>query len=380
VTTAGDLDAVDPQTGRTTRIASGIRPNGDVAVRPELDAAYVTATGPQGRPAVWSIPLAACHRTASMVEPDAELPSVSPDGGHLGFVTLNHRGLQTGVDIVDLSAGGRPVGAVRSFPSASVPPPLRITSVAVGRDDASLAVGGGVIDPYLGKPHPTVGTLTPSDATSLRDLVPVFDEAGISIPSVPAGKQIRPEDWQSTPVFMPNGDFLVGDHSEGIAMPFSSGPDGGGIRSIATGTGQLRSLAAGPNGGLAWVKSDGRLILSDNAVDLPFGPAADTPPRTTAAPQRVVSGTFTSVAWTEGPAAESTPLPSEFLGVAHLPSVLGLSISDATNVMAGLDLPVLVDHTEADPSTPAGTVVAQDPAAGDGVLCQCVVVLTVSGT
>jgi hypothetical protein len=380
VTAAGDLDAVNPQTGRTTRIADGIRPDGDVAVRPELDVAYVTATGPQGRPAVWAVPLAACHRTASMVEPDAELPSVSPDGGHLGFVTLDRRGLQTGVGIVDLSAGGHPVGAVRSFPSASVPPPLPITSVAVDRDDASLAVGGGVIDPYLGKAHPTVGTLTPSEATSLRDLVPVFDEAGISIPSAPAGKQSRPEDWQSSPVFMPSGDFLVGDHGTGISMPFSSGPDGGGMRSIATGTGPLRSLAAGPNGALAWVKSDGRLVLSDDAVDLPFGPAADTPPRTTAAPQRVVPGTFTSVAWTEGRAAESAPLPSVFQGVAHLPNVVGLSISDARSLLTGLDLPVLVGHTVSDPSAPAGTVLAQDPPAGDGVLCQCVVALTVSGT
>jgi beta-lactam-binding protein with PASTA domain len=66
--------------------------------------------------------------------------------------------------------------------------------------------------------------------------------------------------------------------------------------------------------------------------------------------------------------------------VTHLPDVVGLSISDATNVLADLDLPVLVDHTVTGPSAPAGTVVAQDPPAGDGVLCQCLITLTVSAS
>jgi hypothetical protein len=380
VTASGDLDAVNLRADSTTLLASGVTPDGGVAVRPELDVAYVTAPGPGEDSAIWSIPLGGCQGS-SMVAPDALLPSVSPDGGHLGYVTLNGRGQQTGVAVVRLATSGRPVGRVRAYRATSVPPPLPITAVAVGRMDASLAVGGGVIDRYLGKNHPTVSTLDPQSATSLGALVPVFDEQGISIPDEPSsGAQIRPEDWQSSPTFRANGEFLVGDHGTGIVMPYASGPDGGGIRSIATATGPLRSLAAGPAGALAWVGKNGRLTVSTNAVDLPFGPAASTPPRTTAAPLRLFPGQFTSVAWTAGPAAETAPTPRVFQPVANLPSVVGLPVSAATTVMAHLDLPVLVGPTVVEPTAPAGTVLAQNPPAGDGVACQCVVVLTVSAT
>ena len=383
VTAAGDLDAVNPRTNRTTRLASGVSPGGGVTVRPELDAAYVTAAGPDGEPAIWSIPLGGCRVTSSMVQPDAVLPSVSPDGGHLGYVTLDGRGQQTGVAIVALAASGRPIGHVRAYRATSVPPPLPITAVAVGRMDSSLAVGGGMIDRYLGKAHPTVSTLDPQSATTLGALVPVFDEEGISIPDEPSsGRQVLPKDWQSSPTYRANGEFLVGDHGTDIVMPYASGPDGGGIRSIATGIGPLRSLAAGPGGALAWVSRDEQLIVSTEAIDLPFGPAASTPPRTTAAPLQLVPGRFTSVAWTAGPAAETAPTPRVFQPVADLPSVVGLTVSAARTVLTRLDLPVLVvvGNTVVESAAPASTVLAQDPPAGDGVACQCAVTLTISAT
>ena len=196
--------------------------------------------------------------------------------------------------------------------------------------------------------------------------------------SLRRAEQVLPKDWQSSPTFRANGEFLVGDHGTGIVMPFTSGPDGGGIRSIATGTGPLRSLAAGPAGALAWVTKRGQLTVSPDAVDLPYGPAASTPPRVTAAPLQSVPGRFTSVAWTAGPAAETAQPPRVFQPVATLPSVVGLPLASARKVLAQLDLPVFVGPTAASSTVPAGTVLAQNPPAGDGVACQCLVVLTVS--
>jgi hypothetical protein len=379
VTEGGDLDAVNPTTRRPTEIASGIAPKGGVAVRPQLDAAYVTAPGPDGRAAIWSVPLAGCHPTPSMIVPDAELPSVSPDGGYLGYVTLNHHGTQTGVAIVHLGRRSHPLGPTRVYRAASTPPPLSITAVAIGRRDAALAVWGGSVDTFLGKKRPTVSTLVPSTARSLRALVPVFDAQGISITPEAGRRQVIPKDWQSAPAYRPDGEFLVGDHGTGISMPFST-EGGGGLRTIATDTGPLASLAAGPGGALAWVEQVGRLVVFPDAVELPFGPAASTPPRTTAAPVHLVRGRFTAVAWTAGPPAETTPLPRTFLAVPHLPSVVGLSTAQATAVMTGLDLPTFVGRTVPDPNVPGGTVVSQDPPAGIGVACQCSVDLTVAAS
>jgi hypothetical protein len=196
--------------------------------------------------------------------------------------------------------------------------------------------------------------------------------------SAPSGRQAKPEDWQGAPVYRPDGEFVVGDHGSAIAMPFTT-ENGGGMRSIATETGPLLSLAAGPDGALAWVEQGGGLVISPHAIELPFGPGASTAPRTTAAPLFQARGRFTAVAWTEGPGAERTPLPRVFQDVAHLPSVVGLSTAQATTVMDGLDLPVFISSTAVGtPGQPAGTVLAQDPPAGDGMACQCSVTLTVS--
>ncbi len=318
------------------------------------------------------------------MESNAELPSVSSDGGHLAFVTLDSKGHQTGVAIVGLGAYGLPEGAVRRYPASSSPPVLPITGLAVAPDDAALAVWGGSVDSYLGKAHPTVGTLDPSTATSLADLTPVFDEQGISIPgpSPHSPNRRKPEDWQSAPVYLPNGEFLIGDGGRDISMPFTDttpGVSGGGIRLIDSGVGPIESLAAGPKGSLAWVGTNHRLTLASDAIDLPFGPQAETPPRQSPIPNRTVPGRFTSVAWAI-PFSEAPPAVAVFHIVTHLPSVVGLSQAEATSTLAALDLPVFVSHTEVNPSVPPNTVLSQDPPAGVGVACQCSVALTVSAS
>jgi len=71
-------------------------------------------------------------------------------------------------------------------------------------------------------------------------------------------------------------------------------------------------------------------------------------------------------------------MPKVFHIVDHLPSVVGLSLPAATTVLNNLELPVFVGKTLVDPTVPADTVLAQDPAPGTGVACQCSVALTVS--
>jgi hypothetical protein len=385
LTPTGEVEALDPATLQVEgTVLTSVLPGGGLALRPELDDVYATAPGPDGEPALWAVPLCGQPGRGAIVEEDAELPSVSPDGGFLGFVTLDAQGHQTGVAVSALNGRGRPVGALRRYAASSTPPPLRVTGVAVGRLDAGLAVWGGFVDSYLGPRQPTVGMLDPATANSLASLVPVFDAQGISGGGPPPGGQKvqKPEAWQSSPVYLPNGELLVGDTSIQISLPYTDttpGVQGGGIRTIVHSTGPVTSLAAGRDGSLVFVGSDGKLTMAVNAVNLPLGPGADYAP---SPPPREYSarGPFTAVAWTEGPAAETAPLPPVFDTVNALPNVVGLSLSVATTTLNDMGLPVVVGTTVVNASMPAGTVLAQSPAPGTEVACQCAVALTVSRT
>jgi hypothetical protein len=382
LTPSGVVDALDPTTlGVEAAVARAAMPRLGIAVRPEMDVAFVAARGPDERPAVWAVPIRDCRAEPTLVERDAELPSVSPDGGYLGFVTLDGRGRQTGVAVVSIGAGGHPLGLARQYRATSIPPRLPIAGVAVGRDDAVVAVWGGFVDSYLGATRVTVGTLDPATATSLGTLMPVFDAEGISVPIIQGKATAKPEDWQAVPVYLPNGDFLVNDHSTDISMPFTDttpGVSGGGIRDIVRNVGSIVSLAVGKDGSLVFIGHGGRLTMALDAVDLPFGPAASSPP-SSAPRESTASGHFTAVAWTEGPGAEDTGLPAVYHMIAHLPDVVDMSEPAAGALLNGLGLPVFVAKTVNDPAVAADTVLAQDPAAGDGVACQCSVGLTVSG-
>ena len=383
LTPTGAVEALNPATLHDDgTLLTSVLPAGAVALRPELDEMYVSARGPDGEPAVWSVPLCSRSGRGAIVEQNAELPSVSPDGGFLGFVALDARGQQTGVGVSALNGRGRPAGILRRYAARSTPPPLPITGVAVGRLDASLAVWGGFVDSYLGPSHPTVGTLDPATASSLASLVPVFDARGISIPALnPGGQKVqKPEAWQSSPVYLANGELLVGDSSTQISLPYTDttpGVQGGGIRTIVHNTGPVTSLAVGRDGSLVFVGSHGKLTMAVNAVNLPLGPGADYPPgpspREYSAP-----GPFTAVAWTQGSAVEKAPLPPVFQTVSSLPNVVGLSLSAATTTLNNVGLPVWVGMTVVNARVPAGTVLAQSPPAGTGVLCQCAIALTVS--
>jgi hypothetical protein len=208
----------------------------------------------------------------------------------------------------------------------------------------------------------------------------VFDAQGISIGGGSGGRFQKPEAWQSAPSYLDNDEFLVWSTGNEIVMPYKdSNPEvsGGGIRNIEQVPGQVTSLAAGPNGSLAWVGPGGHLGISIGAINLPFGPSASTPPATSAPASNIVSGIYTDVTWSSGPTFQSKPLPV-FTTITNLPSVVGLAESKAEQVMAGLALPTFIAHTTVDRNVPSGTVLAQDPAARTGVACQCTVSLTVS--
>jgi hypothetical protein len=244
-------------------------------------------------------------------------------------------------------------------------------------------VWGGFVDSYLGRAHPTVGTLDPAKATSLNALMAVFDGKGASGGGPPRPGTTIPkiEAWQSAPVYLANGEFLVGGNDREIVMPYTDstpGMSGGGIRSIQETAAAIKSIAVGPGGTVGWIDTSDQLTLAPDAINLPFGPAAESPPATSFGSLRYVKGAYTSVAWTTGLSAQSTTPPPIFHVVPHLPNVVGLLEPEAAELLAALELPVFVARTVLDPSVPADTVLTQDPPAGVGVACQCAVALTVS--
>lgn len=375
----GSVVTVNPRTLRVgPAVAQTVLGQDGVAYGPAFDVAFVTKEGPGGRPAIWSVPLAACHEASALVVPDAELPSVSPDGRYLGYVTLNGQGRQTGVAITDVDALGRRIGPTRRYRASSVPPPRPIQGLAIAPHDAAVAVWGGFVDPYLGRRRSTTGTLTPASVSTLDSLAPLFDGKGMTVPPPAPGKKFHePELWQSAPLYLPNGDLLADFDDDYLAMPFSNATgSGGGFRDIIHKIGSISGLAAGTDGALAWIGAGDDLRVSYDAVELPLGPGADTPPTSTP-PVHTVAGHYVSVAWTAGTSKAVTTPPPVFHFVAHLPSVVGMSEPAAAQVMKQLALPVIVRQT-IDSSAPANTVVAQTPAAGDGVACQCAVRLFVA--
>jgi hypothetical protein len=382
-TQSGEVVQIDSGTLMTRIIAQGVLPFEGVTQRAGTDQLYVTARSSGGLPSVWEIPTSACRPHARLVEARAELSSVSPDGRYLGYVTIDGRGRQTGVSIVRLAGNGDPTGPAQQLDAAKVPPTLPIQGIAVGVDDRMLAVWGGFVDPYLGRNHPTVGTLVPAAARSLSSLSAVFDEEGISLPSGSAQSMKSPEAWQAAPSYMANGDFLVWTLGGEIAMPFTDttpGVGGGGIRNIQRVSGAVTSLAAGPSGSLAWVGPHGHLEIARGAIDLPFGPQATAVPTTSLPVVKRVKGTYSSVTWSTGTSPQATMPAPVYNIVDHLPSLVGLTAWKAQMVMAKLALPTFVGHTVDDHNVPPDTVLAQDPSAGTTIACQCAIALTVSAT
>lgn len=160
-TRSGEVVQIDPSTLAIHTVATGAVPYGGVAQRTAWKQLYVTAPGANGLPSIWEVPLATCRPRARLVETRAELPSVSPDGGYLGYVTVNGRGRQTGVSIVRLAENGEPAGDPQRLAAATVPPPLQIRGIAVGVSDRTLA------GPGVGLLTPTwVGTTPPSGRSS----------------------------------------------------------------------------------------------------------------------------------------------------------------------------------------------------------------------
>lgn len=388
---SGVVELIDADSHRVAAVlATGADPAGGVSISPSLEFAFVTARGRDGLPAVWALPLGSSEGRAIEAVPDAELPAVSPDGGYLGYVMLDGSGTQEGVAITVLDAGGLPVGRPQRFRASSVPPPFPITGIAVGRRDAQLAVWGGFVDKYLGAHQPTVGTLTPSTSTSLRQLTGVCDPVlgglvGGPLP-IQEGATTTTEGPHfvgcSAPIYEPDGYLMYGDQVGAVDMPFgqdSGGIDGGGVRIVYPGVGRdtvpLQSLAFGPGSSIAFVTSQGDLDVVPAGAYLPYGPGAENMPPPTPSAVPVGSG-FTAVAWTPGPSAAKTPLPRLYSVVPHLPDLIGMTERRADSILAVLFLPVTVTIVTSD--KPTGIVTGQNPPPGDGEACQCGVTLNVS--
>lgn len=386
----GIVELVDARTGRVLGvIASGVDPLGGLAERESLRIAYVTAAGQDGRPAIWSIPLTSGGRSEQVVA-DAELPSLSPDGGFLGYVTLDRAGRQDGVAITALDAVGLSTGATQRFASTTVPPPLPIAGVAVGRRDSLLAVWGGFLDPYLGQRQQTVGTLVPDAASSLAQMTALNDGSGllsIGPGPPPAGSHVpfsAPKWHHTAPVYEPDGLLLVGSPGRGITVDDANANSSTDEKifpapGLAPGHLSVVFLAYGPDADLAFETPTGELEVVPRGANLPYGPAVNPdawmpdPP-----PTMAIGNGFTAVAWTPGPSARSTPPPKPWNGLDHVPDLVGMTLARATRLLISLRVPEQVS-TVPSATVPKGIVVAQSPPYPDGMACQCAVVLRVSG-
>jgi hypothetical protein len=383
---SGMVELLDASTGQVLSIlATGADPTGGLAERESLKTAYVTARGSDGRPAIWSIPLTAKGRAVEAVG-DAELPSVSPDGGFLGYVTLDAAGRQDGVAITALGAGGLPVGPTQRLASTTVPPSLPITSLAVGRRDALLAVWGGFVDPYLGTHQPTVGTLVPDAATSLAQLAVLEDGSGFLSISPPGGLQepLQAPKWHHTaPVYEPDGLLLIGSPGRGITLDEAGAThttDGTIFPApgLASDSLAVVSIAYGPDADLAFVTASGELEVAPRGAYLPYGPDVDPNAWMRDPPPAVPLGQgFTAVAWTPGPTAASTPPPKPWNGLDPVPDLVGMSLARATHLLDSLGVPEQV-YTAPNATVAKGVVTSQVPPFPDGMACLCAVVLHVS--
>ena len=132
-TRSGDVVQFGAGASSSHLVATGVLTSGGMALRAVDSELYVALPGPGGIPSIWEIPDVKCGTPARLVVPRAEMPSVSPDGNYLGYVTLDGSGRQTGVSIAKLLDNGRPAGSVRHLASDTVPPPLPIQGIAVGQ-------------------------------------------------------------------------------------------------------------------------------------------------------------------------------------------------------------------------------------------------------
>lgn len=381
--TDGSVAAIDAGSGRDEGVvATGTLPSGGIAEAPDLSAVLVTRNGEGGCPSIWRIPLGPSGSTTELLT-RAELPTLSPDGRFLGVVTLDARCHQNGIGLVAVGAGAALAGPIRKFPTVEGVPPPRIGGLAVAPRATTVAVWGGVVDPYLGADQATVSILDPSTATSLSQAAPLADGRGASV--VPGGgpASVLTNDstastspaprWQfAAPAYSPDGSLVVGGGDE-VSVYWST-PTSLTIATLVKGSEAVRAVAFGPDFQLAAVDKHGTLEVAPSGAKLPISGFDGT---RTVSMFRTLGAGYAAVTWTPGQAAASaTPRPT-YTPVASLPRFVGMPESKASAELSALLLPVLVEH-EASATVPVGDVIRQDPAPGTGMMCECTVVLVVS--
>jgi hypothetical protein len=370
----GAVVTVDAISGRLTSVlATGADPRGGIMENPQETAILVTAVSSHGCPSIWELSLGQAGKDPAMIVPKAELPSLSPDGRSLGYVTLDGDCRQTGVAVAPVDLTGRLAGPARRLPLIDVPPPLPITSVAVAPDGTAMALGGGLVDSYLGPRQPTVEVIDPGDAEPIAHARMLADGQGASGPPPAAGQSVTPPRWSyDSPLYAPDGSLLVATGAS-ISVYWSTSMSLT-IQALVKNTGPVESMTIGPGGQLAFVDGSGRIELAPSGGTLPVS-AEDY--STLPSPFHTLGAGYRSVAWTPGVSAVSaTPRPV-FSGKVTVPDVIGLTQAEASRRLASVPLPVVVEGMPSSTAR-AGTVVAENPPPGSVMGCQCTVVLKVA--
>ena len=369
----GAVVTVNAHTGGVGSVlATGADAAGGLAENPQMTAVLVTVRNSGTCPAIWALPVGHAPEHPTMIVQDAELPTLSPDGRFLGFVTLGDDCRETGIGIAPVDTSGHLSGSSRRLPLTDLPPALPITGLAVAPGGAAIAVWGGLVDPYLGPHQPTVEVIHPGDAEPWGHAQILFDGQGASVVPLGPGRTVTaPRARYSSPSYAPDGSLLVAGGQE-ISVYWST-PMSLSIRTLVDATGAVQSIAGGPDGQLAFVDGTGRLDLSPTGGVLPLGGEDMS---VSPASFRILAAGYHSVAWTPGPSAiAATPRP--VFQPVTMPNLVGVTGAAASRKLASLLLPVLVDRVPSRAAR-AGIVFAQDPAPGVGMGCQCTVVLKVS--
>jgi hypothetical protein len=299
----GDITEIVPNDGVAKIVATGAAPYGGIAEAPDRQALFFTTGQERGYCPAIELQSLVDSSVPMTVVPDAELPSVSPDGSFLAFVTTNDACVQDGVGLVRIDATGAPEGDVHSFLAPQAPMPMPITGVTVSRGGGEIAFAGGLTDPYLGPHAATVFVLDDSGDTSFESARHLADGSlgvPISFASVPTTHLAF-----EAPAFTPNGILLV-TSSAHVSALFSE-PTGLSVETVVSGALPIECVALGPGADIALVNSAGSLLVAAHSGWFAVSPLSRP---TTVPTMKEVGDGYTAVAWTPG----APPVPGSVQG------------------------------------------------------------------
>jgi hypothetical protein len=294
----GDIAEIIPNDGVAKIVATAAAPNGGIAEAPDRRAIFFTSALDQGYCPAIELKSLVSPSVPMPVIPDAELPSVSPDGSFLAFATTNDACVQDGIGLVRIDPTGAPEGDVYGFLAPQAPLAMPITGVTVSRGGGEIAFAGGLVDPNLGPHVPTVFVLDANRSTSFESAQHIADGSlGVSIPFASVSTSYLAF---RAPIFTPAGTLLVTSSTHVSA--FFSEPTGLSVETVVSGSLPIECVALGPGADISLVNSAGTLLVAAHTGWFAMSPLSRP---STVPSMRTIGDGFSAVAWTPG----APPLP-----------------------------------------------------------------------